>query len=303
MSDLIYGSFGRRDDRGEPPSWWENTHFQYIECYLVQHTLCWEQTEEMQWFNEIWLVQAGRCYLESGERAAVAGAGDVVVIPAGSRRVTRSVGDEALRIFGFHFSLSFSEARHALPLFDLPLCLPVADASSTRFELSTLFAQLIKDTVEQPAGYNFAAPALAQLILGEVVSAARPTGETPLQSEARMRGNWQKAVNDDIARVLNFIHAAYARPLAIEDLARVAHLSVPQMARKFKVSLGMSPMDYVRVHRLSRAHEQLRDSTRSIAQVAFDCGFEDPSYFSRQFKASFGFTPSVYRKNNNRPLA
>ena len=299
MTELIYGSFGRREDHNKSSCWWENMHFQYIECYIVHHNLHWEQTDEMQWFNEIWMVQSGRCEIQSGERQALAEAGDFVIIPSGSSRVSRSVGNEPLRVCGFHFFLAFGESHHALPLFDLTLCLHKSNISSSRFELSTLFAQLVEDTIEHPAGYNFAAPGLAQLILGEIVSAARPQGETPPQSDARIRSNLQKAVNNDIARVLDLIHTSYARPLMIEDLARVAYLSVPQMARKFKAFQGMSPMDYVRVYRLRRAHEQLRESSKSIAQIAFDCGFDDPSYFSRQFKASFGFTPSIYRKHKN----
>ena len=62
----------------------------------------------------------------------------------------------------------------------------------------------------------------------------------------------------------------------------------------------MTPNDYLRTARLKRAAELLLDDRLNVTEVAYKVGFEDPSYFSKCFKAYFGMAPSGFAKNRNR---
>lgn len=70
--------------------------------------------------------------------------------------------------------------------------------------------------------------------------------------------------------------------------------------RKVKELTGMTPNDYLRTARLKRAAELLLDDRLNVTEVAYKVGFEDPSYFSKCFKAYFGMAPSGFAKNRNR---
>ena len=295
MRKSVHGTFGITGD--ENYRWWEHTRFTYIECYHVKHPLQWELQFETQWFNEAWLLRNGQCEIWSGEQHVIAEAGDLVVIPYGSSRVTRSVGSVPMEVSGFHFSIQSEHYQEVTPLMGLPLC--VKNAGQAKFV--SLFDRLVTETVEHQPGYNLAAPGLAQLILGEIVRASRPAGETADAFAQYLHSNLRQVVSDDIADVLDYIHRFYSRhTLNLQELAATAHLSVSYLSRKFKATQNITPMGYVRVFRLHRSRDQLLNlnNDKSIAQIAFDCGFDDPSYFGREFKSEFGCTPSEFRKKS-----
>ena len=66
--------------------------------------------------------------------------------------------------------------------------------------------------------------------------------------------------------------------------------------KKVKKLTGKTPNDYIRSLRMERAAELLKDDTKTIAQIAYQVGFDDPYYFSKTFKQYFGITASQYRK-------
>lgn len=66
--------------------------------------------------------------------------------------------------------------------------------------------------------------------------------------------------------------------------------------KKVKKLTGMTPNDYIKSLRMNRAIELLKNDTITIAQVAYEAGFEDPYYFSKSFKSYYGISPSQYRK-------
>lgn len=86
---------------------------------------------------------------------------------------------------------------------------------------------------------------------------------------------------------------------SVEDLAKELHLSHSQLGRKLNALSGFSPNTFIRNSRLKKAKEILiADREVSISTVAFDSGFNDPSYFSRIFKREIGQSPNEWRKSN-----
>ncbi|MBK6901924.1 MAG: response regulator [Saprospirales bacterium] len=82
---------------------------------------------------------------------------------------------------------------------------------------------------------------------------------------------------------------------SVEQLCREIGMSNSQLHRKLSALTGFSATKFIRYVRLSRAKELLRNPDLSITAVAFDSGFNDPSYFGRVFKAEFGQTPVEWR--------
>jgi len=94
---------------------------------------------------------------------------------------------------------------------------------------------------------------------------------------------------------LEFIKNNYQQSINIEQLAEFSHLSVSALERRFKKYLGKTPNQFITEYRLEKARFFLLETKEPIAQIAEKTGFSEPSYFSRQFKASFGILPSKFR--------
>ncbi len=83
---------------------------------------------------------------------------------------------------------------------------------------------------------------------------------------------------------------------SVEKLCREVHLSQSQLQRKLDALTGCAPNRFIRIIRLAKAKELLKYEDFTIAEVAFNCGFNDPGYFSRAFKLEFGMTAAEYRE-------
>ncbi len=81
------------------------------------------------------------------------------------------------------------------------------------------------------------------------------------------------------------------------SLAFELDYSESQLYRKIKAISGTSPALFIRTVRLKKAKELLQSSDMSIAQIAYETGFKDPSWFSRSFKAEFGYSPKEMKKS------
>jgi AraC-like DNA-binding protein len=73
-------------------------------------------------------------------------------------------------------------------------------------------------------------------------------------------------------------------------------LSQSQLFRKLKALTGRSVAIHIRGIRLQKSRELLQNSEFTISEVAYDCGFTDPAYFSRTFSKEFGRAPSSFRR-------
>ncbi len=83
--------------------------------------------------------------------------------------------------------------------------------------------------------------------------------------------------------------------LSIGELATLANMSTPTFKRKFKAITGDSPGQYISQKRLMTAADMLEATTKNVSTIAYDCGFNDPNYFSKSFHSKYGVTPLEYR--------
>ncbi len=76
------------------------------------------------------------------------------------------------------------------------------------------------------------------------------------------------------------------------DLAKKLLISESQLYRKIKAITENSTAVFIRSIRLKLAKELLSTTNKTISEIAYETGFNDPSWFSRAFKDEFGFSPS-----------
>ena len=102
--------------------------------------------------------------------------------------------------------------------------------------------------------------------------------------------------NRRLLRARDAMDRNYARPLDIESLARVAHVSEAHFIRSFRATFGETPHRYLQRRRVERSMFLLRETRRTVTEVCFDVGFTSLGTFSRTFREILGVTPTDYRK-------
>ena len=108
--------------------------------------------------------------------------------------------------------------------------------------------------------------------------------------------NYGNIVRENRVQVMfAFIHDNYGENITLQEIAQQAAISTSEALRCFRQVVGISPMQYLKKYRLSRAAQLLREETQSISEVSTLCGFQDHSYFTRSFREVYGATPRTYR--------
>ncbi|ROQ66752.1 AraC-like DNA-binding protein [Streptomyces sp. 840.1] len=104
--------------------------------------------------------------------------------------------------------------------------------------------------------------------------------------------------NRRMLRARDAMDRAYAQPLDVPALARVAHVSPAHFSRTFRATFGETPHRYLQRRRVERAMFLLRETRRSVTDICYEVGFGSTGTFSRTFSAIVGRTPRAYRKES-----
>ncbi len=100
-----------------------------------------------------------------------------------------------------------------------------------------------------------------------------------------------------LAPAIEYIQNNFKSTIKVEDLAKVANISLRQFGRLFKEYYAASPQIFIIKTRIQAACEALRSEDIDIANVALDLGFYDQSSFTKHFKKHMGVTPRKFRES------
>lgn len=95
-----------------------------------------------------------------------------------------------------------------------------------------------------------------------------------------------------VTRAIEWLNRHYAKPLRIEELARLSNLSSSTLHHRFKAVTAMSPLQYQKQLRLQEARRLLINEGLDVAGAGYRVGYESPSQFSREYSRQFGCAPS-----------
>lgn len=100
---------------------------------------------------------------------------------------------------------------------------------------------------------------------------------------------------------IKYVEANISRSdLSVEELSRELGMSRIHLYKKLLQITGKTPIEFIRVIRLKRAAQLLRESQQNVSEIAYQLGFNNPKYFSKYFKDEFGVLPSVYQEREGR---
>jgi AraC family transcriptional regulator, exoenzyme S synthesis regulatory protein ExsA len=116
---------------------------------------------------------------------------------------------------------------------------------------------------------------------------------------------FQSLLGSEKPAIQQIMDANFSHNLSLEEFARLCHRSVSSFKRDFKKHFSVSPGKWLLTRRLEYSTLLLKNSDLNITEIAFECGFEDVSHFSKAFKEKVGLSPINFRKEvsakNRRP--
>ncbi|MBC8035235.1 MAG: helix-turn-helix transcriptional regulator, partial [Chitinophagaceae bacterium] len=98
-----------------------------------------------------------------------------------------------------------------------------------------------------------------------------------------------------IGKVMEYLNHNFDKNITLSEVAKIAAMSEVAFCRFFKVRTGQTFIDTLNEIRLGHASRMLIDTTHSITEVAFKCGFNNISNFNRLFKKKKDYTPREFR--------
>lgn len=114
-----------------------------------------------------------------------------------------------------------------------------------------------------------------------------------LERKRRLSGEAQRLVRKAMA----YIHEHYAESISRREIAQHVSISEDHLTFCFRQELGATPIEYLQRYRVHQARLLLKDSERSISEIALDVGFSDSGYFSRIFRRIAGMSPEAFRRS------
>ena len=116
--------------------------------------------------------------------------------------------------------------------------------------------------------------------------------EAALARKRELSGEAQRLVRQALA----YLQERYAEPISWQDVANHVGLSEDYLARCFRKELGLTPAAYLNRYRVEQAKQLLKNTHKSITEIAVEVGFSGGSHFTRAFRRETGITPGAYRR-------
>ncbi len=239
--------------------------------------------------HHLLLVERGGGSLQAEAQTRPFGASSLISVPA-------------VFVHGFSFSrdtdgwiVTVSSALLQRLITDNPELKPLLESRSLllgramvrRLELPRLFQALVNEYREHALGRTAAIEAWLTVILVAIRRAVHETNE----ATALAPGSDSHLV----ARYQALLEAQFKTALGISEYATQLCVSPERLRKACARVAGASPLSMLADRRIVEAKRGLLYTGMHVAQIAYDCGFEDPAYFTRFFTRLTGHTPSAYR--------
>ncbi len=240
---------------------------------------------------EIIRVNRGSFTYMLDDRSGMAQAGDLLFVNSGSLHAGVPMEGCLYDCVVFDLSLLHSPgpAAGALQKFAqhkwlVQPCLPRQDA-----ELQTIACGIFTALLQKAPGHQLMVQGGLLQFFGHVLAQGYYSQNTQ-QSHGAFRKTQQ------LKQVLALIENDYDAHLSLEELASTAGMTPKYFCHFFRSMTGRTPIDYLNRHRIETACSRIAAGENHITEVAYDCGFNDLSYFIRVFKRYKNVTPKQYCK-------
>lgn len=235
---------------------------------------------------EILYLLSGSGWHTVGKYRYPTSAGDLVIINSGVLHEEKVRGKEPLEFYGCAVTNLKLKGKKRGQLIDEDR-VPVLSLGSQKQIVEDLFGVIQKESMTENVWKNEICTFLASAL---VLKVAELTQKSEWMDSKAQKEHWM------IEKVQNYMEQNFRDKISLEDMSKIVSVSPWYLERVFKKYTGDSLNQYLIRLKLGYAQNLFRDTSKSIAQVAEEVGYDNPSYFSQLFKKKFGVTPGAYRK-------
>lgn len=240
---------------------------------------------------EILYLLEGKGYHTIGKTTYETQAGDLLIINAGTAHEERIRGECPLRycvcavtdlhIKGMKKNQIISKNQS-----------PVIKTGEENTFFNHIFQLLINETLSPDPLKNEICSMLARILIMKILDYYEKNRNECFKDQISN----EESENEIVLQVQEYLNQNFKEKIILKDVAKQVNISPYYLERIFKKNTGTSFTQYIIDRRLGYAQNLLRDTKRSIAQIAEESGYDDPGYFSQTFKKRFGCNPGAYRK-------
>ena len=250
--------------------------------------------------NVLITVVNGSCSVHVGNRDYRLDSGSCVIIPAGADYERRPVSGESAELIYIHFDCQMLRVRGEEKAdrlrsqllsdgADDGLVVGEYTSLDDKEELERLFMSVVEEKRDQrPLGGVAAGLALSRLLLElSRVQMAQIASIKVAEETLAFPMPLQKA--------LDYLKDNYSRKVTVPELCGVANVTPQHLIRLFNRYIGVSPIRYINRGKILSAVNMLRVTEKSVKEISYELGFDNPNYFSRIFTREVGCSPSEKR--------
>jgi len=252
-----------------------------------------QESKEPVWSKDNYLVHVltGKKTWSAGEVTYELKEGDSILVAKGAHYIEQVIGKEVCLLI-FFFPDEFLEEvleeasyRRKGTLEQSPKFIPIEVNEHLKifFQSMTAFFAQTPSPSRQLVGLKF-----KELILQLLT----------YQDKAEMFSFFDTMTSSPERKFKQLIENNIQFDLGLEEYARIVGMSVSSFKRYFKQVFGDSPGKYIIDKKLSIASFLLKKSTKSIQEIAYGVGFQNPAHFSRMFNKKYKISPSKFREQN-----
>ena len=227
---------------------------------------------------EIYYLTSGKCNYFIHNKSFCVEAGDILIIPAGVTHKSQYHDQNYTRLL-INCSKYFIPSSIFNSMQDI---IYVYRNDDIRPKIDELFSGIEKDYDSPDA---FASDSLRANMHSLFILMARNPNQKHMEF----------LKNDYIEQAVDYMQKNFAGNITLSEIAKMCSVSPEHLSRTFKKETGFGFSEYLTHLRLKKAEYLLKNSTFSVTDIAYQCGFEDSNYFSVVFKRNFGISPSAMR--------
>lgn len=268
-------------------------HFLHIDQYSFG--ISWHHKEQKIPYHILRYIVSGEAeFIINGNKTSVR-KGEIIYVPMGCDLECKAVKETVTFIsIRFTTSLLHQEANFMETYFH------VSRKIQGTKELESYFKCMHEWAYEEEWYRIFWLRGYLELILGSFIrESIKHYHSTSFQYENdNKKVNGQdvlKKYDPRIQVAIDYMMANIKENYNIVYLSDMVGIAETTFRKLFKIQTGKAPNTFIRELKLTTAAKELLKSGKTVNTIAYEVGFEDPNYFSRMFKKTFGMTPNQYR--------
>ena len=253
-------------------------------------------------FIEVLYCLKGSYYLCVNDFETIFNVGDMIVVGAKNVHEITVLEDENGEYDGDLLAIKFQpemiyssysttmELKYVLPFIfsntKANYFFTKADLENTK--LTNIFDNIVNELKNHEYGYEIALKSDIYQVILQITRI--------LHNSKNLFGTFSFDVTKKLEIALNYIENNYNQPITVKDLSNISYMEYSYFSRLFKQLTGLSCTKYLNQIRVKKSEAMLISGTMSISKISEAVGFDNISYYIKQFKLFNGMSPKQYQK-------